>query len=102
MHSLTSFHIGRHNISFLFFSVTYLRFCEFCQVEPCNIHDTLETAKLFTFLQILTAIFGAFAHGGNDVRYVQILTKQSVYVYIPDGLSKNIDYIYHNVYYNGF
>jgi len=37
------------------------------QVEYCSKHDSLETAKIFTFLQILTAIFGAFAHGGNDV-----------------------------------
>ncbi|XP_077989702.1 sodium-dependent phosphate transporter 2-like [Glandiceps talaboti] len=30
-------------------------------------HDRPEAAILFRFLQILTACFGAFAHGGNDV-----------------------------------
>ncbi|XP_076325856.1 sodium-dependent phosphate transporter 1-B-like isoform X2 [Tachypleus tridentatus] len=29
--------------------------------------DKPETRRLFSFLQILTAVFGAFAHGGNDV-----------------------------------
>ncbi|CAF1636708.1 unnamed protein product, partial [Didymodactylos carnosus] len=32
--------------------------------------DSVEISQIFTFLQILTAIFGSFAHGGNDVRYV--------------------------------
>ncbi|KAL8619404.1 hypothetical protein ACOMHN_057046 [Nucella lapillus] len=32
-----------------------------------DIEDTPETSRLFSFLQILTAIFGSFAHGGNDV-----------------------------------
>ena len=30
--------------------------------------DEPKTSRLFSFLQILTASFGAFAHGGNDVR----------------------------------
>ena len=33
--------------------------------------DEPKTGKLFAFLQILTASFGAFAHGGNDVRYLE-------------------------------
>lgn len=32
-----------------------------------KVKDTPEAIRLFSFLQILTAVFGAFAHGGNDV-----------------------------------
>lgn len=32
-----------------------------------EVQDKPETAGLFSFLQVLTAVFGSFAHGGNDV-----------------------------------
>ncbi|CAF0825488.1 unnamed protein product [Adineta ricciae] len=35
------------------------------KVDTTN--DSIEVAGIFKYLQILTAIFGAFAHGGNDV-----------------------------------
>ncbi|KAK3735681.1 hypothetical protein QZH41_011992 [Actinostola sp. cb2023] len=37
------------------------------QVTETKVKDEPMTGRLFAFLQIMTACFGAFAHGGNDV-----------------------------------
>lgn len=39
-------------------------------LEEWHDQDKPEVSLLFQFLQILTACFGSFAHGGNDVRLV--------------------------------
>ncbi len=42
---------------------------EDCVDEDKEEKDSPQVFLLFHFLQILTACFGSFAHGGNDVRY---------------------------------
>lgn len=58
-------------------------------LEEWHDQDKPEVSLLFQFLQILTACFGSFAHGGNDVRSVALGERLAVVVCLgglgPDG-----------------
>lgn len=52
------------------------------EAHKSKVHDDPMTGRLFAFLQIMTACFGAFAHGGNDVRYIAIISYIIIISYI--------------------
>ena len=61
---------GQIIVDFMFLELCWL--LQVAQKTREVIEDRPEQYHLFAYLQILTAIFGGFAHGGNDVRYDRV------------------------------